>query len=67
MIKKINYFFQAILISFCFNSEIFCEKILIFLTMIFFDLNKGPKKENKTEKTFLLIVIPKIRPIKKNR
>ena len=35
--------------------------------MIFFDLNKGPKKENKTEKTFLLIVIPKMRPIKKNR
>ena len=47
--------------------EIFSENIWRLFLTIFFDLKKGPKKENKREKIFLLILIPKIRPTRKNK
>ena len=47
--------------------EIFSEKILRFLFMVFFDLKMGPILLNKYEKIFLLILILKIKPTMKKK
>ena len=46
-------------------EEIVLEKIFRLLFTILLDLKIGPIKKNKKEKSFLLILIPKIKPIKK--
>ena len=48
-----------------FNAGCFFEKIFRLLLIIFFDLKVGPSNKNKKENNFLLILIPKIFPIKK--
>ena len=43
------------------------EKISKFFSIISFDLIIGPRNENILAKIILLILIPKIFPIKKNK
>ena len=55
------------IISSLLNDGFFLKKIFRLLFIIFFDLKAGPTNKNKKENNFLLVLIPKIFPIKKKR